>query len=205
MAKHTIGEEWRPVPGYEGIYEISNLGRLKSFRFRIKGPTILTPNRNSRGYCRYWLYNGTSRKNVAAHRMVLNVFVGTALHGYVCNHKNGIRHDNRLQNLEWVTISDNNSHAYATLNKKPSNPCGETAGASKLNASQVKEIVSRHRMGETSRSLAKEHSVTDRSINQILSGETWNCVTGFPLKRHDTKRSRLVLENRAKWLKERGY
>lgn len=99
---HQPQEEWRPVPSCPG-WEASSLGR-----FRLNG-RIRRPYRNNRtGYLFFgsWL-RGMGGKNHYAHRMVLEAFVGPAAVGAVTRHLNGVRDDNRAENLAWGTYAEN--------------------------------------------------------------------------------------------------
>lgn len=100
-ATHTP-EEWRPVVDWEGKYEVSNLGRVRSVcNDRVKA---LTPN--GRGY----LVTGLGHGRIAyVHRLVLDAFVGPRPEGMVSCHNNGDRSDNRLANLRYGTSSENNT------------------------------------------------------------------------------------------------
>lgn len=112
-------EEWRPVKGFEGLYEVSNLGRVRSLdrvivrsdgRSCIKHGQMLnlTPNIGRRGYLRVALSKGNKQyKHFEVHRLVALHFVDGYKPGMVVNHKNEIKTDNRADNLEWCTYKYN--------------------------------------------------------------------------------------------------
>jgi hypothetical protein len=114
-------EQWLPIFGYEGLYEVSDLGRLRSLGrdiVRRNGtpqhipPRVLRPGVHLDGYHRYILYGATGKKqNVSAHRVVLETFIGLSPCGMVACHTNGDPSDNRLSNLRWDTYSANNEDA----------------------------------------------------------------------------------------------
>lgn len=101
-------EVWKDVKGFEGHYQVSNLGRVKGIKFVkeriIKGNAPL-------GYPMVGLRKpGEKRRHIKIHRLVYSAFIGDIPNGMEINHKNGIRHDNRLENLECVTRRGNCQH-----------------------------------------------------------------------------------------------
>jgi|AntAceMinimDraft_18_1070375.scaffolds.fasta_scaffold92334_2 hypothetical protein len=118
-------EEWKDVKGYEGYYEVSNLGRVRSLDRvidlvnpltggEIKRKGKLLKQRELFGYMLVNLCVHDRRKNTRVHRMVTEAFLDNPDNKPYVNHKNGIKSDNRLYNLEWVTGSENNIHAFKT-------------------------------------------------------------------------------------------
>lgn len=100
-------EIWKPIPDYEGFYEVSNYGRVRG----LKRGKILKPTKNdSRGYCRVHL----SKQGVVTypyiHQLVMQAFAGKPEGVIEVNHKNKITNDNRLCNLEWTTREENAYH-----------------------------------------------------------------------------------------------
>lgn len=108
----THTEEWRPVPGHEGSYEVSNHGRVRSLDRTIKTKAgvrkhrkgqMLTHMPNNMGYSRV----GISDKKVLVHHLVLDAFVGPRKPGQECRHLDGNPKNNQLSNLAWGTHSEN--------------------------------------------------------------------------------------------------
>lgn len=107
-------EIWEPVAGYEGLYEVSNLGRIKG----LKMGRVLAPRPMKSGYLLVNLCKNNSAKNYLIHRLVAKAFIPNPNNKPQVNHKNGIKGDNRVSNLEWVTQQENQLHCTYTLGKK---------------------------------------------------------------------------------------
>jgi len=109
-------EKWKKIEGYE--YWISNQGRMKN---KDKVLKLVT----NRGYHRVGLYKNGKPKHFLVHRLVAIYFIENTNNKPIINHKNGVKKDNRVENLEWCTDSENKYHAYANnLNKgKDRKPC----------------------------------------------------------------------------------
>lgn len=122
-------ENWLPICGYEGLYEISDQGRVKRLAGspRCLTDRILRPHLRY-GYPRVTLCRERQPLGFAVHHLVLNAFVGTRPEGHECNHINAVRDDNRLENLEWVTHLRNIQHAWELGRVIPHGCPGEKNG-----------------------------------------------------------------------------
>lgn len=104
-------EEWRPVVGYDGFYEVSSFGRVRrvdgfdTLGHLVKG-RVLAPVKHDNGYLFVSLSKGTTR-NRAIHRIVAEAFLEKSAGKTEINHINEVKTDNRAENLEWVTKSEN--------------------------------------------------------------------------------------------------
>jgi len=102
-------EQWKPVVGYEGLYEVSNLGRVKSLpRNGTKNYEIILKQSNHRDNYKQVCLRNKTKKTVVVHRLVLMAFIGSPKDGEECDHINRKRDDNRLENLRWVLRAVNN-------------------------------------------------------------------------------------------------
>ena len=115
-------EIWKDVIGYEGLYQVSNLGRVKSLdryvfnsRWNIKihkQVMFLRPHKNNKGYKLLSLTKNNKSKSFQVHRLVALAFIPNPFNKEQVNHINGIKDDNRVENLEWNTAHENMKHAY---------------------------------------------------------------------------------------------
>lgn len=100
-------EIWKDVKGYEGLYIVSNHGRVKSFMSN----KLLNLQDNGAGYLRVELWKDKTGKKTYVHRMVAEAFLPNPLHKKEVNHKDSNPRNNAVENLEWVSSSENSRHA----------------------------------------------------------------------------------------------
>ena len=106
-------EIWKDVKGYEGLYQVSNLGNVKSIRKNI----IKKPSRLPKGYLQMRLSKNGKNKYISIHRLVAQAFIPN-INNYPCvNHKDCNPQNNKVNNLEWCTYKENNSYKNHNLKR----------------------------------------------------------------------------------------
>lgn len=171
-----MAEQWKPVVGYEGIYEVSSEGRVRSLvtRGRWAAGRILRSTPHPNGYRMVGLWKNGQREVVLVHRVVAFAFLGAPPPEHEVNHHNGDKTDNRARNLEWVTKGENRRHAYRVLGHPPV----ISYGGAKLDEDKVREIRRRYAEGGVTQvGLAAEYGVSDYAIWSIVNRRTWQHVT----------------------------
>lgn len=167
------GEQWRDIDGYEGLYQISNFGRIKSFW--SKKTKILKPCFTVHGYLRIDLSDGNKGKHFRINRLVAKAFLSNADHKPQVNHIDGCKLNNFVGNLEWVTSSENNQHAFSTgLNCARR---GSNNSRAKLTNEQVLYIRDNPE-NLTIKELANTFSVDARNISAIQLGRKYTEASG---------------------------
>lgn len=175
-------EKWNLVKDYEDCYAISNEGNIKSItRFRksyirhvnvscVRGK-ILTLKNTPNGYKFIIFYRGGKQKSNFIHRLVAQAFI-TNLDNKPCvNHKDGNKHNNRVENLEWCTYLENKKHACENgLVAR-----GER-GNSKLKEADIIDIRKYKGIGPAS-TIANKHNISRTNVYDIWSGKIWKHVS----------------------------
>lgn len=124
-------EEWKDIKGYEGLYQVSNLGKVMSLerttlmkdgRKRIEKEKILKPIKDRHGYYKVSLYNSYGKKQIKLHSLVMDAFVGKREKGMVINHIDEDKSNNAKSNLEYVTQKENINHGTGNERRRTSQP-----------------------------------------------------------------------------------
>jgi hypothetical protein len=166
-------EIWKDVIGYEGIYQISNLGNVLSLErvvykidsdipFYNQKKYVLKPYKLKTGYLQVRLSKNGSSKGKTIHSLIATAFITNVNSKPCVNHINGIKDDNRIENLEWVTHKENMQHAVKTGLWVVS---GERGAASKLTDLQIIEIRNNKELNQPQ--LAKKYGVHQSNISLI--------------------------------------
>lgn len=175
-------EVWKDVPGLEGLYQASTHGRVKSmdriirtgwgYKEILRKGKITLGFKTSYGYRKVNITSTPkSTKATYLHRIIAMTFIENINNKPFINHINGIKDDNRVQNLEWVTQSENHKHAYKIGLQVPLK--GDDHPRRKLSSLEVLEIKKRVLNGETPYSFAKEYGVSRSNVYHIIRKDTW--------------------------------
>jgi hypothetical protein len=172
MAEHSSTpdlsvEQWKPIVGYEGLYSVSSLGRIRSDVHRK--PRFLNPCLR-RGYPFVSLHRLKSRAHRSVHGIVAKHFLCDRPAGMQVNHKNSDRTDNRVDNLEYVTPRQNIQHALAAGSQL--GQLGEGHWKARLSENDVRQIkVLFATMGDTA--IAARFGVKRSTVYSIRAGNSW--------------------------------
>lgn len=176
-------EIWKPVPGYEGRYDISTFGNVRTVGRFINAPrgrTRWIPERNlsthitARGYVQTMFKVGSKNIHQLVHRLVARAFVPNPSSLPQVNHKDGNKTNNHVENLEWCTSQENCAHA--RREKLYEQARGERGANAKLTNAQVLVIRRRIANGETHTAISKDYAVNRTVITRIASGARWGSV-----------------------------
>lgn len=180
-AEESTTEIWKPVVGYEGLYEVSTLGgvrRIASWKsgngYRVtRKPKPRMTSVNLGGYPSVLLRNGNRYWKTCIHRLVAIAFIGPRPDGFQVNHRDGNKFNNSVSNLEYVTPRENILHAVATGHW--SKLKGETQSGAKLSENSAKEILSL--IGKTKqKTLASRFGVSESLISRIKHRRAWKHI-----------------------------
>lgn len=172
-------EEWKNIKGFDGVYQVSSIGRIKALPMRkLRGrffhdspERILTIRTNTRGYSQINLQHNKYKKTFLVHRLIADAFLCRPKNMDQVNHKNGIKTDNRVDNLEWCTIQENITHSITTGLKKKQR--GEQLPFSKLKEADVLFIRSStlpHKV------LCEKFGVYISTIEKVKARQTWRHI-----------------------------
>ena len=175
LSQQQTVERWLPVPGYLGIYEVSDQGRVRKLVMRQGRPPGLLKGTPRNGYLFVQLNKNKKSTAWFIHRIVLTAFIGPrppTIHGA---HINAVRDDNRLINLHWCTPKENEADKFPL----GLDPTGERNAMAKVDDSMVRAIrrdyVPRSRT-RCCQGLARRYGICQQSVWNIVKRKTWNHV-----------------------------
>lgn len=177
-----MNEVWKDIPGYDGLYQCSNLGRFRApakiensdRRYCVRKEKILKATYEGNGYLQIGLAIEKKQVRFLAHRLIAAAFIPTVEGKDFVNHINGIKDDNRVENLEWVTKSENTIHSFKIGLQDNQ---GTNHPQAKIDDHAVREIRIKYKSGlYSSRGLASEYSMSKTSILDIIKHKAWSHV-----------------------------
>lgn len=192
MAK-VIGEVWKPIPNYEGFYEVSNTGKVRSiYRYR----RVLKPMISTTGYERVDLFKNKNRKQFSVHRLVAMTFIDNPDQKPFVNHKDENKTNNSVDNLEWVTHVENCHYGTAIArrtehldySKRRINNAGQILACSKpiiqydKNGNYIREW-------KSATECSKETGFSISGIRSVVRGKR-NSIFGYVFKERSDDLSR---------------
>ena len=176
-----MSEEWRDVMGFESRYQVSDEGQVRRIAPGLNTYVgKILKLRLLKGYPSVVLHTDGRPVYRYIHALVAEAFLGLRPNGCEVNHKNGDKTDNRVDNLEWVTKSENALHALHVLGTKCVPPTrGEANGRAKLTELDVLEIRRLYEMGAgTQQQLAQQYEVHQETVGYVVRRKTWAWLPG---------------------------
>lgn len=176
-------EIWKSILGYEGLYEISNTGKVRSLdrivRSRwgtekpIKGG-LKAFAKNSQGYKSVHVYKDGEMRRAYVHRLVALGFLPNPKNLPQVNHLDGVKANNAASNLEWCTGTSNCMHAVRTNLYETAK--GEISGNAKLTEADVRDARRRAAQGEMHKDIAAILGVGRKAITKIVNHQRWKHI-----------------------------
>lgn len=169
--------EWRPVVGWDGFYEVSDIGEVRSLnrfveysngRVCLQKGKLLKPDLGKRGYLKVALWKNSKRTRALVHMLVSRAFLGPIPPGFGVDHGDGNKVNNRVTNLEYVTGLENLSRSYEMgLHRR-----GERHFWSKLSDAEVTNIRKLRKQGLTQTEIAIKFGVCRQNVAAIVNGKS---------------------------------
>ncbi|NBW37979.1 MAG: hypothetical protein EBR30_23755 [Cytophagia bacterium] len=187
-----VSEEWRDIPEFEG-YQVSNFGNVKGIDrlrngrngLRLTKGQYLKQTLNKKGYPEVRLRKQGCHTRLV-HKLVASVFLTKPEACTQINHINGIKTDNRVENLEWVTQSENQLHAYK-LGLQPSRS-GEANGRATLTDEKVTALKELYNSGKSAKEVAEIMNVSIYTVRAIIAGKSWKFNVTDILRRDERRK-----------------
>ena len=179
-------EIWKEIPNTNGAYEVSNKGNVRTYYKRGTNKVGLDPKNMkiqtlSTGYSAVCIH----RRNKLVHRLVAKAFIDNPKNKRTVNHRNGIKSDNRVENLEWATYSENHAHAFKNgirsiseyqKNAISKSSRGSNNSISKLTEKDIPIIRTLKNDGLSNKEIGNIFNVSRTTIYDVVEGQTWKHV-----------------------------
>ena len=175
-------EIWKSVKDYEGLYEVSNKGNVKTIphyvntrynKREVKGK-ILKPTKNNNGYIRVGLSKNGKQIIYSIHRLVAIAFIENVNNLRCVHHRDSNKHNNNLENLEWISIKDNTKRAYLDGLFKPVSPTKGKFGKDNHRSKQIAQFTKNNELiaeFEGARDAMRKTGIDNRLISKVIAGK----------------------------------
>lgn len=177
---NLINEEWVSILGYEGLYMVSDLGRIKSIFRQVHGlggkthsfpEKLLSHQIDKFGYHRVPLRKNSKAKYFSVHRLVARHFISNPFNLPQVNHKKGNKSDNRATELEWCTASQNKKHSYDEFNHARMR--GERNGMTKITPEIIQSVKEAYKQLQSFNLTGKLFGISNTHAWRIVRNKTW--------------------------------
>jgi len=168
---------WKSISNFKGYYSISNTGNVRrdvGWKGRCKKGRILKPFFHRKGYAYVTLHRPGIRKDVTVHSLVAKAFIGKRPYKKQINHKDSVKNNNTVCNLEYVTALQNIRHSFKNGTHRIQ--YGSESPNAKLTEAQVLKIKKMYRSGIFQNKIAIKFKVCPSTINWIIKNNTWKHV-----------------------------
>lgn len=172
-------EIWKDIPEFEGLYQISNLGRIMSFPRKggFKNKTILKNGKSKKNYAQISLSENGKKTCKKIHRLVAQAFIPNPENKPEINHKDGVKANNHVDNLEWCTNQENIDHAIKNGLRGGLFVSGSKHFKALFCEEEVLEIRDKYKNFEYSqKELAERYRVSKSAISSIIHRRSWKHI-----------------------------
>ena len=185
-------EVWKDIKGFEGLYQVSNLGRVKSLeRYRSNHSKlqkveekIKSTREDAQGYLLVDLYKDNKQKTVRVHRLVAEAFIPNIENKETVNHLDGDKSNNKVNNLEWATFKEQNEHFYKKNLKSEKNIQKAVKAMNKANAKKTR-CLNTGEIYKSASEAGRQIGISGSAIMRCCRGESKSAgkdENGKPLK-----------------------